>query len=369
MLVLTVIFVFYFLLLIAFLIGWKDSGHAVFPPAVGREPLISVIIPVRNEESSIGNLLSTLATQEYPNFEVIIVNDDSEDETLQAVSQHQLKNLIIIHNPGKGKKWAISAGVRAARGSIIVTTDADCTVSTQWLHEMRRPFRHNDVMLAFGGVRMAGAYSFFDALQSIEFSSLIGVGASSAALGMPTMCNGANLAFRKKVFQQVKGYEGNLGVPSGDDEFLLRKIHQKYPAGIQFVHSPEAVVSTAPQPDMKAFFNQRIRWASKWRDNTSVTARALAALVLVFQTAFIVNWFFIFSPSILHALFLITVKIILEAAFLLQVCRFLRIRWNWLAFFSLQALYPLYALGVGVASFFQPFEWKHRVFKPKKFFP
>lgn len=365
----TVIFVLYFLLLIAFLIGWKDSGHVVFPQAVGREPLISVIVPVRNEESRIGNLLSTLAAQEYPNFEVIIVNDDSEDETLWAVSQHQLKNLVVIHSPGKGKKWAIAAGVRAARGSIIVTTDADCRVSPQWLHEMRRPFRHNDVMLAFGGVRMEGAYSFFDALQAIEFSSLIGAGASSAALGMPTMCNGANLAFRKKAFQQVKGYDGNLDVPTGDDEFLMRKIHQKYPSGIQFVPSPDAVVSTAPQPDAKAFFNQRIRWASKWRDNTSLTARVLAALVLLFQVTFIINWFFVFSPFILQALFLITIKIILEAAFLLQVCRFLNVRWNWLAFFSLQALYPLYALGVGIASFFRPFEWKHRTFTPKKLFP
>ncbi len=368
MLVLTVIFVLYFLLLIAFLIGWKDSGHAIFPQATGREPLISVIVPVRNEESTIGNLLSTLATQQYPNFEVIIVNDDSEDETLWEVSQHQMKNLFVIHSAGRGKKWAIAAGVRAARGSIIVTTDADCRVSSQWLQEMRRPFRRNEVMLAFGGVRMEGDHSFFDTLQSIEFSSLIGAGASSAALGMPTMCNGANLAFRKKAFQQVKGYEGNLAIPTGDDEFLLRKIHQKYPAAIQFVHSPEAVVSTTPQPDVKSFFNQRIRWASKWRDNTSITARALAALVLLFQATFIVNWFFVFSPSILQALFLISVKIILEAAFLLQVCRFLDVRWNWLAFFSLQVLYPLYTLAAGVASFFRPFEWKHRIFTPKKLF-
>ncbi len=368
MLVLTVIFVLYFLLLIAFLVGWKDSAHAVFSPAVGRDPLISVIVPVRNEERTIGNLLSTLAVQEYRNFEVIIVNDDSQDETLWAVSQHQLKNLLVIHNPDKGKKSAIAAGVRAARGSIIVTTDADCKVSPQWLREMRMPFRRPEVMMAFGGVRMEGRHSFFDVLQAMEFASLIGSGASTAALGMPTMCNGANLAFRKKAFQQVGGYAGNSDIPSGDDEFLLRKINEKFSHGIQFVHSPEAIVTTAPQADIAAFVNQRVRWASKWRYNTSLTARLLAVLVVLFQLSFIANWLFIFSPSILHAMFLIVVKMILEAAFLLQVCHFLNIRWNWLAFFCLQVFYPPYVLGVGVASFFRPFEWKHRIFHPEKLF-
>jgi hypothetical protein len=56
--------------------------------------------------------------------------------------------------------------------------------------------------------------------------------------------------------------------------------------------------------------------------------------------------------------------VILEAALLLQVCRFLKMRWNWLAFFGLQVLYPLYVVGVGAASFFVPFQWKNRVFKP-----
>lgn len=364
MVVLTGIFVVYFLFLIMMLAGWKRAMNvpeAEFPP---KDLMISVVVPVRNEELTISNLLSHLSLQEYRNFEIIIVNDDSEDETLWMVNQAQLRNLTVIHNPGKGKKAAITAGVRAARGSIVVTTDADCTVSTQWLTNMRVPFRDQEVMMAFGGVRMEGSGSFFDSLQAMEFAGLIGVGASTAALGAPTMCNGANMAFRKKVFGEVKGFEDNLSIPSGDDEFLMRKIHSLYPDGIRFVHAADAVVTTRTQPDREALLNQRVRWASKWRYNTSRGTQALAVLVLVFQGAFIANWFYFFTPHILQSLFFIVIKMILEAAFLLQVCRFLRVPWNWLAFFALQAIYPLYAIGVGVVSFFRAFEWKHRSFRP-----
>src|SRR5690349_19209623 len=262
MVVLTGIFVVYFLFLIMMLAGWKRAMNvpeAEFPP---KDLMISVVVPVRNEELTISNLLSHLSLQEYRNFEIIIVNDDSEDETLWMVNQAQLRNLTVIHNPGKGKKAAITAGVRAARGSIVVTTDADCTVSTQWLTNMRVPFRDQEVMMAFGGVRMEGSGSFFDSLQAMEFAGLIGVGASTAALGAPTMCNGANLAFRKKVFGEVKGFEDNLSIPSGDDEFLMRKIHSLYPDGIRFVHAADAVVTTRTQPDREALLNQRVRWAS-----------------------------------------------------------------------------------------------------------
>lgn len=365
MAILTVLFSLYFLFLAALLTGWKKAMTIPFlAELAGREPLISVLVPVRNEELNISALLDSLLTQEYKNFEVIVINDDSQDETLWMVSQSLLKNIRVIHSPGKGKKAALTAGFRAAKGSIIVTTDADCVVSSRWLKQIRICFRDERVKLAFGGVRMQGSDSFFDSLQTMEFASLVGAGASTSGLGHPTMCNGANLAFRKNVFQAVKGYEGNETIPSGDDEFLMRKVVMQYPGGIRFMNATEAVVTTAAQPGATAFVNQRIRWASKWRFNTSIVSSILALMVVVFQAAFVVNWFCVFTPLIVQALFLIVVKMILEASLLLQVCRFLKTPWNWLAFFSLQLIYPVYVLGVAIASFLRPFEWKRRVFKP-----
>ncbi|MEX2235806.1 MAG: glycosyltransferase, partial [Cyclobacteriaceae bacterium] len=248
MVVLTCIFILYFLLIAIFLVGWKRAMQEKTDPLPSKDPLISVVIPVRNEEMTIGNLLTDLSQQEYKSFEIIVVNDDSEDETLWMVSRFKMKNLRVLHNNGKGKKAAISTGIRSAKGSIVVTTDADCSVSPQWLTHIREQFRNPRTMMAFGGVRMEGSSSFFDCLQAMEFSSLIGSGASTAALGVPTLCNGANLAFRKKAFTEVKGYDDNINIPSGDDEFFMRKIQKCHPGSIHFMNSPETVVATRSQP-------------------------------------------------------------------------------------------------------------------------
>jgi poly-beta-1,6-N-acetyl-D-glucosamine synthase len=366
MALLTGLFILYFLLLILMLAGWKMAMSRPVEEVTSKEPLISVIIPVRNEEMRIGTLLKDLSVQEYKNFEIIVVNDDSEDETLWMVSRYELKNLNVVHNKGKGKKAAITTGIAAARGSIVVTTDADCSVRPQWLKYIRAPFREQKVMMVFGGVRMQGEKRFFDSLQSMEFSSLIGSGASTAALGFPTMCNGANLAFRRNVFSELKGYQDNLDIPSGDDEFLMRKIHKRYPKGVRFINHPDAIVTTGTQDNPEAFLNQRIRWASKWKYNSSRITQAVAVAVVLFQLTFLVNWVLVFTPYILQSFFFIAIKMILEAAVLLQVCRFLSARWNWLAFFTLQVIYPFYVIGVAITSFFRPFEWKHRIYKPEK---
>lgn len=369
MVVLTGIFIVYFLLLIALLAGWKKAMSNPAELLLGKEPFISVVIPARNEETRIGKLLKDLSAQEYKNFEIIVVNDDSEDETLWMVSTFGLKNIHAIHSKGRGKKAAITTGVAAARGVIVVTTDADCSVGPGWLKHIRAQFREQKIMMVFGGVRMEGTGRFFDELQAMEFASLIASGGATAALGIPTMCNGANLAFRKRIFSEVKGYQDNADIPSGDDEFLLRKVHRLYPDGIRFISNPETIVSTSTQPGPEEFINQRIRWASKWRYNSSRFSQGLAVVVVLFQLSFIINWALLFTPLILHALFLFAIKIILEAAILLQVCSYLKIRWSWLAFFALQFVYPFYVIGVAVASFFKPFEWKHRVYVPeKKFF-
>lgn len=364
MAILATVFVLYFLFLIALLVGWKMAARPVSAQAGGRDPLISVIVPVRNEQAAIGELLRSLDAQDCRNFEVIVVDDGSDDGTVSVVNQSGVSNLRVIENPGTGKKAAITAGVRAARGSLIVTTDGDCVVPPGWLREIRTAFRDHGVEMVFGGVRIAADRTFFTALQAMEFASLVGTGASTSALGVPTMCNGANLAFRKKAFTEVKGYADNLAIPSGDDEFLMRKIHARHPGGIRFLYTPVAVVTTAPQPGVAAFVNQRLRWASKWKYNTSLAARATAVLVVVFQLAFVVNGFLLLTPSIRAAIFLAVVKMILEAAFLLQVCRFLAVRWKWTAFFTLQVVYPPYVIGVAVAAFFRPFEWKRRIFRP-----
>src|SRR5690606_14134045 len=211
------------------------------------------------EVEGIGPLHEDLKLQSYHPNKVIIVDDHSEDERLEIVANQAGGRVVVIQKEGDGKKKAVTTGVNRAAGNIIVTTDADCRVPPAWLEHLIRPFRHSEVNLVCGPVRIHGE-SLFAAMQAIEFSALIAVGAATAAFGRPVMCNGANLAYRKSVFSAVGGYTGNDHIPSGDDQFLLDKVARLSPGSIRFNGDNAAVVTTAPQAGVQGFLSQRIRW-------------------------------------------------------------------------------------------------------------
>ncbi|MBT1699561.1 glycosyltransferase [Fulvivirgaceae bacterium PWU4] len=359
MMVIAFILLCYCCLVIMLWIGWQRLSRQTVPEATA-EQMITVVVAVRNEEKNITRLLNDLAAQQYSHFEVIAVNDHSSDASAALLRASGLRNLVVLENEGNGKKHAITTGVKAAKGSVIVTTDADCSLPQQWLRIINRYFQREVVKFAFGGVRMQRDASFFSQLQAIEFASLIGSGAATAAWGRPTMCNGANLAYRKHAFEAVNGYEGNLHIASGDDEFLMRKIFDRYPDGVCFMASAEVVVGTQPQPDVASFLQQRLRWAAKWKFNSSGYTISLALFILASQLVSL--WCLaslVIDPSY-PVLFLLVLKAVLEGFFLRHVCRFLKVHWRWPALVLLQLLYPVYVVLVGVTSNFVSGTWKGR---------
>ena len=327
-------------------------------------PFITVLIAARNEAKNIGALLEDLSRQNYSSYEVIIVDDHSEDNTVEIAARFasEYTSFKIIRSAQAGKKLALTEGVRHAQGSIIVATDADCRVPAQWLSAIAIYFTQPKVKMVFGGVRMQQR-NFFHDLQAIEFSSLIGSGAATAAMGYPTLCNGANIAYRKAVFEEVNGYTGNAHVPSGDDEFLMRKIKAMYPDGIYFLSDGDSVVATQPNETVGAFIRQRLRWAGKWRYNTSTYTMLLAIYIFSIQVMTLLCWGLLFySDERLQvtAVSFLLVKALLEFFFLRAVCRFLGYRWNSLAFMTLQVIYPLYVMSIGLFAHFIPQRWKGR---------
>src|SRR5688572_1112138 len=133
MVIIVFIILAYCILLVFLWMGWersllrKPAGHT------GTETMISIIVPVRNEATTVKRVIHHILDQRYRNFELILVNDHSEDQTVSEIQQVKSKNLLLLLNEGQGKKWAITTGIKAAKGSIIVTTDADCTMPSGWL--------------------------------------------------------------------------------------------------------------------------------------------------------------------------------------------------------------------------------------------
>lgn len=364
-LVFILLFFFYLLFVAMLIVGWNQYHKSKVPKGQEFESLISVIVPARNEGAGIKFLLEDIRRQSYQNFEVIVVDDHSGDNTSDAVVPfiHSDSRFILIRNDGEGKKAALTTGVRASKGAIIVTTDADCRVKEQWLRTISSYFQSVGTQFVFGSVKLAGS-SFFARMQAHEFLSLVGTAASTAWWGFPTMCNGANLAFRKAVFDEVGGYSDNFHIPSGDDEFLMHKIFHKYPEGIQFVYDRQAVVQTSAV-SFKGFMRQRVRWAGKWRHNLSVWNVMLAVFIFIFHVSVIALPLAMYAGwiNVVAGLSLLIFKAAVEGVFLKKIAVFFNVPWNWGVFLLLQTVYSFYAVSIGAVSTFIPIEWKGRNLK------
>lgn len=357
-----IVFGFYFLFLLSLLVGLTISSRKKLSSSETK--FISVVVAIRNEEANIGNLLRTLSSQRYPsnNFEVIVVDDHSDDGSKQEAEAwlNRIPGLKVLSldKEKKGKKAALALGIERAQGELIATTDADCFVPSDWLENINRLFQAKETNMSVGVVALQDEDKFFSKLQSVELASVMATSISLATLGMPTMCNGANLSFRKKIFEEVNGYSGNEHIASGDDEFLMRKIRAKYPNTIRAMN--DCVVVIQPQATLSNFIHQRLRWASKWKHNSSAFARVLAIFVFVFQ----LSWLtfipvMVLFPSSFFA-FLLGSKILLDLAVLESTSRSLGMRLSLPAFAALQLLYPVYVLYVGLFSQLKNHQWKGR---------
>ena len=375
----------FFLLLNAFycaaLVGlychWQriPLENNAIPNATESSLRLTVIIPVRNEAANIVALLEDLSTQQgVPNaFDIIVVDDHSIDQTRTLVEQFQRQTscpltLLSLNVPpgfiGSHKKLAITQAIATTQHEIIVTTDGDCRVGPHWLATIRHCFEENLAVLVSGGVTFQEG-NFFEQLQTIEFASLIGVGAGCLQAGYPNMANGANLAFLRKAFAQVGGYGGNFHIPSGDDEFLLQKIARVYPHRLFFLKHRAAVVTTKAQQTLHDFYQQRKRWASKWKLHRDKKVAALAVFIFLYHAS-------VLSIALLVSLgtcswlllLLLVLKIILEFVFLRSVLLFLDKKLPLSSFLLLQLIYPFYAIFFGIGANLGRYTWKDRTYSP-----
>jgi cellulose synthase/poly-beta-1,6-N-acetylglucosamine synthase-like glycosyltransferase len=368
----SVFFILYGLLLYWLIIGWRKSARQVVIHNQAK-PFVTVVVAMRNEALTITNLLTNLNEQDYPNAEVIVVDDHSDDHSSTVLNNwltnHKVKPGFckLIANKGVGKKAALAQAIAEAEGEIILTTDADCRLPATWISATVQQFNET-TQLVVGPVRMQ-ASSFTDRLQQLEFSSLIGSGAATLGWKLPTMANGANLAFRKSAFWAVNAYEGNIHIASGDDEFLMRKIESNFPGSISFNHDSRAIVETNAHQRLKSFVNQRIRWSSKWALHQTYFSKLLALLVFSFQAVFLLSPWLMLAGYLDVSLFvgLFLVKAIGEYYFFVPVLRQLQVPFNLPAFITLQFIYPYYVTTIGLLANVVGYQWKGRGYKSSKY--
>lgn len=307
----------YAALMFLFFVGWVrlrppvaasdapdgDLGDPVDTPGLPDDPpMVTVVVAARNEAGHIDTLLEAMENQTHPkeHFELIVVDDHSADETGRVVSDYAKNkqgrnagdpamNLRVIraadHGSQAGKKHALSLGVGAAGGDVILTTDADCRPLPDWVDRMAAAFSDPRVQMVMGPVSLKGS-GVWGQWQELEFLSLMGATGGAAGAGRPVMCNGANLGFRRDAWLQAGGYTANETFASGDDMFLMHQVKRQIKEGkpgdgrILFLKDSAAVVGTRATGGPGAFFRQRGRWAGKaagYSDRFTLLTGALVA--------------------------------------------------------------------------------------------
>ena len=359
----------------ALLIFYRQSWLSIpdFKPAANATPLtkISIIIPARDEEENIATCLDTIIHQNYPTylFEVLVVDDHSTDNTPKIVSRYSDKNVKLISlkdfiasgEINSYKKKAIEIAVQQSTGKLIVTTDADCIAPNNWLSTIAAFYEASNPEFIVMPVAINCSSRFIEIFQALDFMTLQGITGASVYKKFHSMCNGANLAYTKKAFIAVDGFEGIDKIASGDDMLLLHKIYTRYPDGIAYLKSTEAIIQTQPVHSVSQFFNQRIRWASK--ADKYDDKRIFVVLLLVY---FFNVWILLlgvgalFFPIALHLFILLIAKTIVELLFLFPVAGFFK-KTKLLCYFPIaQPFHVLYTVIAGWLGKFGSYQWKER---------
>jgi glycosyltransferase involved in cell wall biosynthesis len=365
--------VLYVLLLFLYKYGWFLQKEFVVKDNFEPNTSFSVIVAARNESANIEKCISSVLSQNYPQhlFELIIVDDCSTDNTVDIVSSINAPNLKLIklgdfltdnETVVSYKKKALSTGILHSNGSLVVTTDADCWMDDCWLLSLAAYYEEFNPEMIVAPVKFYTKSSLLHSFQSLDFMTMQGITTAIVRLNLGVMCNGANLAFSRKAFEVVGGYDGVDHLVSGDDYLLQLKIRNTFPGTIKYLKSSQAIVTTLPQPTWTEFFQQRIRWASKSGRYKDSKMTVMLLLVYIFNCSIfllalmsIVNSQWI---SVLTQVFVL--KTAAELFFLLPVAKFYGNLRQLIIFPFLQPLHIVYIIVAGFLSRIGKFEWKSR---------
>lgn len=337
------------------------SKLAFYKPAPknSRQEPVSIIIAARNEYENLKRYLPSILEQDYPEFEVIVVNDCSWDESQAWLEEYQqthprlrISQLIEQEKYPTGKKFALTIGIKAAKYDLLLFTDADCQPnSNQWLKTMQSNFiQGTDIVVGFSPYeKKKGLLNLFIRFETLLTAQLY---LSAAILRRPFMGVGRNMAYRKDTFFKVKGFASHQHIICGDDDLFVNEAST--PTNLTIEINPATFVVTQPKNTFNDWGRQKIRHMNVGKLYKSADKRFLGA--------------YYFSLTLFHLLLVATlivnpftwpiVCIIFGLKFISQTIIFYlcgkRLTYQSVAFYLLilDFLYVLYLLTFGVRAFF-----------------
>jgi cellulose synthase/poly-beta-1,6-N-acetylglucosamine synthase-like glycosyltransferase len=266
---------------------------------------VSVVICAHNEHHHLKDNLPAILAQEYPAFEVVVVNHASDDDTpyfLQTL-RDQYAHLTVItiekdFNFFTGKKFPLSIGIKSARHDRIILTDADCRPSSpHWIMHMQSAFRPGkEIVLGYSPYKrypgLLNSLIRFDTLHiALQYLSF-------AARGFPYMGVGRNLAYRKQLFYRNNGFIAHYRIGSGDDDLFINQVATRTNTTLM-IH-PDSFTTSEPEKSMGKWITQKRRHLSTglyyrtrhrillgFYTSTTVTTYLFTILLLSLQWSFL----------------------------------------------------------------------------------
>lgn len=291
-------------------------------------PAVSVIIAARNEADNLLENLPFVLNQDYPNFEVVVVNDGSQDETQRVLEkfQEEHKHLKIVMRPHNeihdaGKKLAITLGVKGATNERLLFTDADCKpVSKNWIRSMMGVDEGQNLILGYSPYYRKKGFvnkiiridNFFTAMNYLGF----------ALSGNPYMGVGRNLSYTKTKFFEVGGFKKHYSIASGDDDLFVNEVATK--ENTRVCIDKDAVVESIPKADWSSFWHQKRRHMYTGRRYKPIH-KILLVLQPVSYLAFIISGILllVFNNWMYIVLIAIGVRMLLQLLIFRQSSRWL----------------------------------------------
>ncbi len=357
----------YIILIGAFIIGFfriKEFKLKKTPPS----NTFTIIIPFRNEAQNLPELLNSLSKLKYPKelFEILLINDESEDDFMSIISNYNANNLRVINNERNSnspKKNAIETGIRHSNFDWILTTDADCILPEYWVNSYDEFIQMNAPVFIAGPVTFKINNTFLDKFQLLDFMALIGCSIGGFGILKPFMCNGANLCYKKDAFIAVNGFEGNKNIASGDDIFLLEKMIKKYPKQTKYLKSLDTLVVTSTMSTIRDLFSQRIRWASKTNSYTNSFTKFISLTIFLINLlcAVIITKSIIYQTISSFSILILSLKVGIDFIIILITLKFMKKSTEIIFFPIISIFHPFFNLAVAILTLIRrKYNWKNR---------
>jgi poly-beta-1,6 N-acetyl-D-glucosamine synthase len=232
----------------------REKKEMVRPPN-SFKPRVSIIVPAYNEEKVVARTIETLVEADYPNKEIIIVDDGSQDNTFEVASRFAGRNLKVVHRPNGGKFAALNTGIAVSTGEIIITVDADSMIGRAAVAEIVKGFENPEVAGVAGNLKVFNRDKLLTRLQALEYITQIQiVRRAFENFGSLTVASGAFSAFRKTAIEEAGWYDPDYLLEDFDITIKLLKSHQ-------ILHgNNEAVCYTEAPETLRDVYKQRLSW-------------------------------------------------------------------------------------------------------------